>query len=121
VADDTSTTAPDPVAEILRWVLQGQSSRDIRQAAAKLWPDQAAEPLIVEALRELEATADMPAPLLLAFAIESSREIYRRALEAGDMPTALRAVKTIVELGKKKNTIKPGADDGAGLAILNIG
>jgi hypothetical protein len=119
------TTAVDPVAEILRWVLQGQSARDIRQAAAKLWPKRDTEPLIVEALRELEATADRPDTLLNAFCTEAAREVYRHALEGRDCPTALRAIRTIAELGKKRRGTggkgADGSDSDTTLSILDAG
>jgi hypothetical protein len=70
---------------------------------------------------ELEATADKPPALLLAFASEAAREVYRRALEAGSTATALRAIKVLLELEKRKNSSKPGVDDGINLGLLDVG
>jgi hypothetical protein len=111
------------VSEIIRWTLQGLSERDILQAARKRWPDREAEPLIIAALRELEATADKPPALLLAFASEGAREVYRQALQAGHTATALRAIKVLMELEKRKSSSKPGVDGGMDLelGILDVG
>ena len=114
--------AIDPTAEVLRLILEGRSAREIDQRARHLWPDRASEPLIIAALRELEASADKP-PLLLAFASEAAREVYRRALEGGNMACALRAIKVLLELEKRKNAAKPGVDGGVDLelGILDVG
>jgi hypothetical protein len=112
--------AIDPTAEVLRLILEGRSAREIDQRARHLWPDRASEPLIIAALRELEASADKP-PLLLAFASEAAREVYRRALEGGNMACALRAIKVLLELEKRKDAAKAGTDNGMDLAILDVG
>jgi hypothetical protein len=115
-------TKADPVSEILRLILQGKSAREIRQAAASLWPNRSVEPLIVGALRELEASGDKSDALIWAFASEASREIYRKALESGHMATALRAVKVLMEVTKRQNAAKgPGADYGVDLTLLDVG
>jgi hypothetical protein len=59
-----------------------------------------------------------------AFCVEAAREILRRALEGNNMVQALRALRILMELGKRQNAgkVAPEADDhGIDLPLLHIG
>ena len=97
-----ATIAPPPeaIAQAVKWVIAGRTERDIREAIAATWPLTEATPLIVAALQEISSAAKANPDLVRGFAIEGTREIYRKALEVGDHQTALRALKQLTELTK---------------------
>lgn len=89
----------DPLREITKWILEGQSEADILDAVASFWPNAQAQPLIMGAVQQLaEAGARVNGDLIKGFAMEGTREVYRKALEVGDHQIALRALKQLVEL-----------------------
>jgi hypothetical protein len=92
---------PDPVRQIVGWIIAGQAEPDIRDAIAATWPDAKPRPLIVAALKQLAKAGEPDMNLVRGFAIEGTREIYRKALEVADHQTALRALKQLVDLAGK--------------------
>ena len=91
----------DRVHQVLTWIVAGTSQYDIEQTIAQAWPDAKTQPLIIAAMKQIAAAADDEPEVLRGWAIEATREIYRRALEVGDLQTALRALKQTVELSKQ--------------------
>jgi hypothetical protein len=98
----TKPPAPvDPVKQITAWIIAGHGEPDIAEAIAATWPNAKARPLIIDALKKLtEAGAEPDRDLVRGFAMEGTREIYRRAAEMGDLQTALRALKQLMELAR---------------------
>jgi hypothetical protein len=80
--------------------LAGATDRDIRTAITAHFPDADAQSLIVNVLKDLEKKSDTSPDLALGWCIEATREMYRRMVEIGDFPGALRAVKQMAELSK---------------------
>jgi hypothetical protein len=85
-------------AQIVRWIIEGASESDIVEAIEAKFPGNKPAPLIVAAVKRLEESAETSRYLAKGFAIEATRDIYRRALEIGDHQTALRAIKQLHEL-----------------------
>src|SRR4051812_38016457 len=91
-------TAPPPLPPVVSWIIAGHSEPDIVDAIKKTWPKTKARPLILEAVRQIAKAGAPDGELVRGFALEGTREIYRKALEVGDHQTALRALKQLVEL-----------------------
>lgn len=96
----TATTPADPLRQVVKWIVDGQTEPDITDAIQKTWPKIKARPLIVRAVGEIAKAGSPDVQALRGFALEGTREIYRKALEVGDHQTALRALKQLVELSR---------------------
>jgi len=83
------------VNQILRWILSGHTEHDIREAIAHEWPDQDATPLVLAAVRKLSEAGRPDSDVLRGWCLLAYQDIYRRALEAGDLQTSLAAVKQL--------------------------
>ena len=112
----------DPLGQVLQWVLDGGSERDVRQATAAHFPGEDAEALILKALRSLEESASRWKDTAIGFCFEATRELYRKMLEIGDYPGSLRALKQMLEMTARLDeatTTKQGNE--VGLHVLDIG
>ena len=98
------TCKPDAgrVSQVFKWVLSGATEHDIGEAIQQAWPGEQPRPLIVAAIAQLRKAADFDPDLVLGWCFESTRDLYRRMVEIGDFPGALRAVKQLAELAAKK-------------------
>lgn len=90
----------DPISAVMKWVLQGATERDIREAIEKSFPGEDPPALLAAVIGDLEKAASCPPDVLIGWCFEATREMYRRMVEIGDYPGALRAVKQILELTK---------------------
>lgn len=88
----------DTPAEIVGWILEGQSHHDILEAAIQLFNlDRVDAPQkLMEAynllLQELEPEHR------LAWHLEARRELYRKSLEVNDYRTALQVLQDLAKL-----------------------
>lgn len=96
--DSSATTSNDKSDQVVKWVLRGVSHSDLLQAATKLFPEEDASALVDVAYAQLARLSVEPAALREAWLLESSRELYRKMVEIGDFPGALRAVKQIADI-----------------------
>lgn len=96
------TVAVAPAEQVYKWILEGASEADIRDAIKTNWPKQKAEPLIKTALARLIEASDSPADVMRGWCIEATRELYRKQVEVGDFAGALRAVKLLHDLALKQ-------------------
>jgi len=96
--------APDPLRQITQWIIAGMSEPDVIDAIEQTWPEKKgkARPLIAEALKKLEDQGEPNLQLLKGFVLEATRDIYRKALEVADFQTALRALKQLNKLARRK-------------------
>lgn len=90
----------DRVHQVYAWIIAGQTQYDIEGAIAKHWPDAKARPLILGAMKQIAKAADDEPDVLRAWALEATRDVYRKAIEVADLQTALRALKQVVQLSK---------------------
>lgn len=86
------------VNQVFRWILSGASEHDIVEAIAAAWPDSDARPLIVAAVAKIAESASLDGNIVLGFCVESTRDLYRRMVEIGDFPGALRAIRQLRDL-----------------------
>lgn len=96
---------PDParLEQIRKWIISGASEHDIAEAITEAYPDADARPLILAAARQVRKAADFDAQTVLGWCFLASQDLYRRCVEIGDFPAALRAVKQMAELSKMKD------------------
>ena len=100
MSDLAVITPVSPLRQIIGWIIAGHAEPDIVDAIAQKWPDTKAKPLIISALKEIARAGTPDRDLVRGFAIEATREIYRKSSEVGDHQTALRALKQLVDLSK---------------------
>ncbi len=89
------------VDQVFKWILTGATEHDVAEAIGQAWPGQEPKPLIVAAVQQLCSAARFEPDLVLGWCMESTRDLYRRMVEIGDFPGALRAVKQLPELAAK--------------------
>lgn len=92
---------PERVEAVLRWMIAGNRDADILTSIVEAWPDQAIAPLITAAVDQLEKSADFDSRVMIGWAFEATKEIYRRMVETGDLVGALRAVRQLTDLAEK--------------------
>lgn len=97
-AADCSTAIK--TAHVMRMIVSGASEQDIKTEIADLWPTEAAEPLIVAAMKSISSSANFDPGIVAGYCFEATREIHRRMLEAKDHGGALKAVKQLAELSR---------------------
>src|SRR5689334_14325373 len=88
----------DPLAQVVKWVVTGMSEAEILEALKANWPEEDGKPLILQSLKKIAKSANPDGDLILGFAIEGTRAVYQKAMEAGDNNAALRALKQLVDL-----------------------
>lgn len=98
--------AGDAVAtrQILEWMVAGHSDKDILEAVAATFPGRPADELLGRAVDHLAAAAKCPRDVLMGFALEAYRDLYRRLREIGDYQGAMKAVAALVKLSDKLPT-----------------
>ena len=103
---EADAPATDNLAEPLReqtivWLLEGIRLADIKAALARSWPDADIEALWADAAEQFEQTANADTVILRGWCLEAYRELYRRSVEIGDFPAAMRAVKELMSYSLK--------------------
>ncbi len=92
---------PADVAQVVQWLLDGQSEYDIIEAinTNKLGNAEALKNAAAEKLKEL---GQFDPAIVTGFCFAAYRDLYRRMIEIADFAGALRAVKLIEELARKQ-------------------
>lgn len=86
------------VAEVVRLIVSGETTFDVHQAIEQQFPGDDAAALMLGALLHFEEASHNNGNIVRGWVFECSREVYRRAMEAEDFSTALRALKQIGEM-----------------------
>lgn len=74
------------------WVLDGHSEFDLNDAIAQFFPQLKRGDLLARVVGHFQRAGESDPAALRGFCIEAYREIYRRALDIGDLTTALKAL-----------------------------
>jgi hypothetical protein len=97
-----SETAPPanvrPIDEVIAWLTEGNRDSDIREAIRAKWPDTNPDELQLAAIEHFRQAARCEGEILIGFALEAYREVYRRMIKIGDFAGAAKAIKEIVTL-----------------------
>jgi len=87
--------SPEQVNQVFNWIVAGGSEHDITEAIALNYEGAQPKPLIVAAMQRIAKSADAEPDVIRGWCIEATRHVYQRAIELGDLATALRAVKQL--------------------------
>ena len=90
-----------PREQVIGWLLEGHRDSDIKQAVESLWPNEDPMALMHAAVDHFAKAADCDRAVVLGWAMEAYRDLYRRLLEIGDFANAMKAVKELVALASK--------------------
>lgn len=96
----TSDSPIQPVDEIVAWLIEGHRDADIRAAIKEKWPEHDADTLQLAAADHFRRAANCEPEIIVGFAIEAYRDLYRRMVKIGDFAGAAKAVKEMVALTK---------------------
>lgn len=95
---EPAATPAQQMEQVRKWVVSGATAADIEEAIAKAYPTADARALMLCVFDAITETGSAPAGTLRGFCIEALKELYRRMVEIGDYPGALRAVKELQAL-----------------------
>jgi len=86
---------PEQVNQVFNWIVDGRFEHDITEAIAEHFEGAQPKPLIVAAMQRIAKSADVEPDIIRGWCIEATRHVYQKAIELGDLATALRAVKQL--------------------------
>ena len=86
--------------EVIDWMLQGASGGHIIAAIGERFPALDVKTLMNGAAKHFENTAKADIGVLRGWCLEATRDLYRRLIDVGDYPNALRAVKQMRDFTK---------------------
>jgi hypothetical protein len=74
------------------------------------YPDENPDELVRAAIAQFETTARADVNVIRGWCLEAYRELYRRMIEIGDYPGALRAVKELLKYADHHRNPEPDAE-----------
>jgi hypothetical protein len=83
------------VNQVYRWILEGATEYDIVEAVQQAWPDADHAKILLAAIDKIKESARIDPTTVAGFCVEATRDLYRRMVEIGDFPGALRAVRQL--------------------------
>ena len=81
------------IDQVVSWMLEGHGGHDIIQAITEKFPYHKPAELLTGSGKHFEQVATADPALLRGWCLEATRDLYKRLLDVGDYPNALRAVK----------------------------
>lgn len=87
------------VEQLLRWIAKGASPIEQAEALEAHFPTADPQAVYQDAVAHVLRLAEPGPALVRGFAFVSAQELYRRAVESGDLAAALRTLKFLTELG----------------------
>ena len=84
--------------QVYRWILEGASEYDITEAMQQAWPDANQTAILLGAIEKIREASRLDPTTVRGFCVEATRDLFRRMVEIGDFPGALRAVRQLREL-----------------------
>lgn len=92
--------ATDPAKQVIAWMVSGHREDDIASSLAEHFPGSEPAKLLDAAVEHFANASRCPSDVLLGWALEAYRDLYRRTLEIGDFQGAAKMVKEIVRLAQ---------------------
>lgn len=96
-----------PLEQVVQWLIQGETARDVLDEAANAWPDHDPDELYELAVSQIKDAARIEPELMKGFCLLARREIFRRMMQVGDLSGALRAIDKIEAAAEKLPDITP--------------
>ena len=87
-----------PRDQVIGWLLDGHRDGDIRDAILAKWPGEDPEKLCLLAVDHFAASASCDLAVVVGWALEAYRDLYRRMIAIGDFAGAMKAVKELTAL-----------------------
>lgn len=106
IAKKKTELAPQRTAaqQVIAWMIEGQREADIVEALANHFPGTDAAPVLAAAGAHFQNAAGCPSEIVIGWALEAYRDIYRRMMESGDYQGAARVAKELVALASRKQS-----------------
>lgn len=97
---DVDTETAHRVATVIGWLVTESrlSQPELRRRILCEWPGADPVALLERVLEDLEMTGTERPGVLVGFAVEGAREIYSKAMAAGELSEALRALALIARI-----------------------
>lgn len=86
------------IHQILTWILEGQSQHTIRESIGQHWPDDEAQPLILQAFAALTESGKITHAEIQSRCIAFTQFVYQKQIEIGEYSGALSAIKQLYAL-----------------------
>lgn len=97
------TTAQEKtVRQVIGWVLEGNSERNIREVFSTFFPGENAQAAIDAAVKEIISIGKEDLAFTKGWALAATRELTRKMIEVGDFANALRGIKQVNQLTEKE-------------------
>ena len=84
--------------QVLHWILEGATEYDILEAMQQAWPDGNHASILLGAIEKIRESSRLDPTTVRGFCVEATRDLFRRMVEIGDFPGALRAIRQLREL-----------------------
>ena len=91
-------TSDAKVNQTIKWLLSGATHFDILEAIHSSYPDDDPAKLILAAMLHFETAGKFDPTVVVGWCFAATQDLYRRMVDIGDYPGALRAVKQMLEL-----------------------
>ena len=92
---------PATLKAVLKWILEANDERDIREAIRTNYPDANEAAVLAAAVKEIEAIGSESQDFTRGWALAATRELVRKMIEIGDYANAMRGIKQVAELAGK--------------------
>ena len=92
---------PATLKAVLKWILEANDERDIREAIRKEYPDADEGAVLAAVVKEIEAIGAESPDFTRGWALAATRELVRKMIEVGDYANAMRGIKQVAELAGK--------------------
>ena len=96
----TLATAEARINQVFHWILEGATDYDITEAMRQAWPEADHATILLAAIDKIKESARINPQTVAGFCVEATRDLYRRMVEIGDFPGALRAIRQLKDLLK---------------------
>jgi len=93
-------TDPECIKSAMRWILEANDERDVREAIRVKFPNAKEDEVIELAVKEIMATGNESPDFTRGWALSATRELVRKMIEVGDYANAMRGIKQVAELAR---------------------
>jgi hypothetical protein len=99
-AELTKPAPSDPLQQVIAWMIEGQREPDIVATLKLTFPRLKPNEILEKAVDHFVEASKCPQNVILGWALEAYRELYRRTLDIGDYGAATRILKEMTTLAK---------------------
>jgi len=93
-----NTAQDKTIKQVIQWILEANSERDIQEAVGTKFPGENARSAIEAAVKEITAIGKEDQAFTRGWALASTKELTRKMIEVGDFANALRGIKQASQL-----------------------